>query len=136
MYYVSHAKILFFSKSLSVIIICKTRDTHLITHAILTPVIFVSIFVGFSFETLFPLSPSVMTLIFKDVEFSCASFGLSGNFASGCSPTQTPTQMLKKYFWGSVPRKLVWVWYQWKWFSKLDNLSYSDSSFIRWFRKC
>ena len=38
----------------------------------------------FSFETLFPLSPSVMTLILKGVEFSCVSFGLSGKFACGC----------------------------------------------------
>ena len=34
-----------------------------------------------------------------------------------------------------VPRKLVRVWYHWKWFFKLYTLSYSDSSFIRWAQK-
>ena len=34
-----------------------------------------------------------------------------------------------------VPKKLVRVRYHWKWFFKLYNLSYSDSSFIRWVQK-
>ena len=32
----------------------------------------------------------------------------------------------------SVPRKLVRVWYHFKWFLKLYNLSYSDTSFDNW----
>ena len=36
----------------------------------------------------------------------------------------------------SVPRELVRVWYQFKWFLKLYNLSYSDLSFISWGRNC
>ena len=32
----------------------------------------------------------------------------------------------------SVPRKLARVWLHWKWFLKLHNVSFSDSSFIRY----
>ena len=54
--------------------------------------------VGFSFETLFPLPPSVTTFISKDVEFYCASFDIYEKFAGACPPTQTPTQKLKSWF--------------------------------------
>ena len=46
-----------------------------------------------------------------------------------------PRKCYKVDFWDSVPRKLVRVWYHWKWFFKLYNLSYSDLSFIRWIQK-
>ena len=39
-----------------------------------------------------------------------------------------PRINLKVDFFGSVLRKLVRVWYHWKWFLKLYNLSYSDSN--------
>ena len=51
--------------------------------------------VSFSFETIFPLSPSATTLVSKDVKFPGASFGLYEKFARGCPPIQTPTQKLK-----------------------------------------
>ena len=54
--------------------------------------------VSFSFETIFPLSPTATTLVSKDVKFYCASFGPYEKFVGGCPPTQTPTQMLKSVF--------------------------------------
>ena len=71
----------------------------------------------------------------KDVEFFCASFELCEKFVRGCPLTQTPMQKLKLDFWGSVHRKLVRVWYYWKRFLKLYNLSYLDLNFIRWVQK-
>ena len=56
--------------------------------------------VGFSFETLFPLPPSVTTFISKDVEFYCASFDISEKFVASCAPTDTPTRKLKNEFSG------------------------------------
>ena len=54
--------------------------------------------VSFPFETIFPLSLSVTTLISEDVEFYCASFDICEKFARWCPPTQTPTQKLKSGF--------------------------------------
>ena len=39
------------------------------------------------------------------------------------------------YFWYSVTRKLVRVWFHLEWFLKLYNLRHSDSSFVRWVQK-
>ena len=46
-----------------------------------------------------------------------------------------PRKSLKMDFRFSYPRKLVRVWYHSKWFLKLYNMCYSDSSFIYWVRK-
>ena len=74
-------------------------------------------------------------LISEDVKFFCASFDICEKFARRCPPTQTPTQSLKVDFRGSVPRRLIRVWYRLEWFLKLCNLSYSDLSSIPWGRK-
>ena len=55
--------------------------------------------VSFSFETIFPLSPSATTLVSKDVKFPGASFGLYKKFARWCPPTKPPTQKFKIGFW-------------------------------------
>ena len=47
-----------------------------------------------------------------------------------------PRKSLKLDFRCSVLRKLVRVWFHFKWFWKLYNLSYSLSSFIPWGRNC
>ena len=46
-----------------------------------------------------------------------------------------PRKSSKMDFRYSLPRKLVRVWYHFKWFLKLYNLSYSDSSFVNWVQK-
>ena len=54
--------------------------------------------VSFSWETIFPLSLSVTTLISADVDFFCASFDVCEKFARRCPATQTPTQKLESGF--------------------------------------
>ena len=54
--------------------------------------------VSFSFKTIFPQSPPVMSLISKDGEFYCASFDICQNFAPSCPRTETPTQKFKSEF--------------------------------------
>ena len=54
--------------------------------------------VSFPFETIFPLSPSVTTLISEDVEFYCVLFNISEKLVGRCPPTLTPTQNFKNEF--------------------------------------
>ena len=61
--------------------------------------------VGFSFETPFPMSSSVMTLVSKDVESSCASFDLCEKFARGCPHSNAYAKVKNWIFPYSVPRK-------------------------------
>ena len=103
------------------------------THAISTPV--KSIFSRFFGCYFFPRRAALLRLVSKDVKFSCASFGLCLKFVARCARTQTPTQNLKLNFRFSHPRKLVRVWYHFKFFFKRYNMSYSDSSFIPWGQK-
>ena len=91
--------------------------------------------VVFSLKTIFAPSPTTTTFISKYVEFLCPSFDTCQKFVAFCPFTQTPTQMSKYDFWGSVPRKWVWVCYHWRWFLKLYNLGYLDSNFVHWVRK-
>ena len=55
--------------------------------------------------------------------------------AESCPLPKRPRKNFKMVSRFSLPRKLVRVWYQIKWFFKRYNLSYSDSSFIPWGRK-
>ena len=83
--------------------------------------IFGQFLVSFSFRTIFaPTAPRTI-LVSKDVEF--------------CPLPKRPRKNFKMVSRFSLPRKLVRVWYQIKWFFKRYNLSYSDSSFIPWGRK-
>ena len=54
--------------------------------------------VGFSFVGFTHCTPTVIRLKSKDVEYSCASFGLCEYFARVCPSTQTPTQKFKSGF--------------------------------------
>ena len=61
--------------------------------------------VSFSLETIFPLSPSVPTLISKDAEFPCASFDTCEKFATSCPLSKRPRKNSKVIFRRSAPGK-------------------------------
>ena len=90
------------------------------------------ILVSFSFKTIFPLSPSVTTLVSKDGKFFAHPFVYVNSLPEDAHLLKRLRKIWKVDFRCSVPRKLVQVRYHGKWFFKLYNLSYSDSSFIFW----
>ena len=65
---------------------------------------------SFSLETIFPLLPSVTTLISEDVEFYCASFEIFEKFVGECPSTQTPTQKLWSQFLKFSSEKISSSW--------------------------
>ena len=60
----------------------------------------ITFLVGFWYKTIFPQSLSMTAYIQSDVEFYCASFGISEKFVASCPPMDTPTQKLKNEFSG------------------------------------
>ena len=57
-------------------------------------------------------------------------FDICQNFPTSCPLPKRLRKNLKMNFRFSLPRKLVRVWFHFKWFLMLYNLSYLDSSFI------
>ena len=87
--------------------------------------------VSFSFETIFPLSPSATILVSKDVKFSGASSSLYKKFNRRRPLTQTPTQKFKIGFWILNSKAISSSLVSFGMILKLYNESDSDSSFIR-----
>ena len=104
------------------------------THAISTPVIFIFWSV-FHSKPFFPSRPQWCHWYQKMENFIAHLLIYVKTLPHHAPVLKRLRKSSKVNFPLFVPRELVQVWYHFKWFLKLYNMSHSDSSFIDWVEK-